>query len=79
METLSDYFYLSSLNTPADYMAFGALIMLIVWFVSIFYYPLRIKEKSVYYFYLALILFSLAVLNGWNDLDVIFKSFWESL
>jgi len=79
METLSDYFYLSSLNTPADYMIFGAAILFLVGFISIFFDPLRIQYRSRYYFYASILLFVLAVYLGWNDLDEKVKILWDSL
>lgn len=79
METMSDYFYLSSLNTPADYLVFGALIMFVVGFVSFFYDPIQINYRSRYYFYMAMILFCIAVYLGWNDLDVIVKRVLDTL
>ncbi len=79
METMSDYFYLSSLNTPADYMVFGALILFVVGFVSFFYDPLRVQYRSRYFFYASIILFILAVYLGWNDLDEKIMRFWETL
>lgn len=79
METLSDYFYLSSLNTPADYMIFGALIMFVVGFVSFFYDPLKVQYRSRYFFYASILLFILAVYLGWNDLDVKIKMVWDAL
>ncbi|MEX0660325.1 MAG: hypothetical protein WEA58_10610 [Balneolaceae bacterium] len=79
MEAIADYFYLSSLNTPADYLVFGALIMFVMGFVSFFYDPMRVRFRSRYFFYLSIFLFILAVYLGWNDFDDKIMRIWDSL
>lgn len=78
MKELADYFYLSSITTPADYMIFGALIMFVVGFVSFFYDPMRVQIRSRYFFYASIILFILAIYLGWNGLDEKIMRVWDT-
>ncbi|GEM_PF-6996522 len=79
MQSLSDYFQLGAINTVPDYLVFAAVIIFIVGVVSIAFDPIRINKKSRYYFYLAIILFGIAVYMGWYNLDQDIIRAWENI
>jgi len=77
MESLSDYFQLSSINTVPDFLVLSAVVIFIVGVVSIAFDPIRINRKSSYYFYFAILLFVIAILMGWNDYIYHLKNAWD--
>lgn len=78
METIGDYLTLGA-DSAADYLILSSVIVFIVGIISISFDSIQINKKSRYYFFLAFLLFSLAVFYGWKDLDKVLKNAWELL
>jgi hypothetical protein len=50
-----------------DILIVGSAISFITGFLSLFIKKIRIKQKSRLYFFMALLLFVLAITIGWSD------------